>query len=182
MSAKQWARPRNCTIVIVSLGCCIAGVRGGTASPPTDAKLRIGTYDPRAIAVAYAQSTPWNERLKAKQKELKEAEARGDEKRVSELKAWGKMQQRQLHRQGFAGAPVDDILAQMKDRLPSTAEKARVAVITRTADYVAAGTEVVDITDELVALFNPSEKTLKTVQELRKHPALSMEEVDRIED
>jgi hypothetical protein len=87
-----------------------------------------------------------------------------------------------MHRQGFAGAPVEDILDQVKDQLPSVAGKARVTVITRTADYVAAGTEVVDVTDELVMLFSPSEKTLKTIQELRKHPPMSMEEVDRIAD
>lgn len=168
--------------VALGVACSMAAMRAGAANQTADTKVRIGTYDARAIAVAYAGSALCGQQLKEKRKEQTDAEARGDKERVKELHAWGKAHQQRLHRQGFAGAPVDDILAQVKDRLPSAAEKARVAVITRTTDYVAAGAEVVDVTDELVNIFNPSEKTLKMIRELRKHPPLSVEEADKIED
>jgi hypothetical protein len=155
-----------------------AGVAASRPVPP----VRIGVYDCRAIAVAYAQTAAWNREISANMKAMEQAKTAGDGKRVAELKAWGKNQQRRLHRQGFAGAPVDDILAKVKDRLPDIAAKTRVAVITRSADYVASGVEVVDVTDDLVTLFEPSPKTLRTIAELRKHPPLTEEEVENMKD
>ena len=70
-------------------------------------KLRVGTYDNRAIAVAYASSkyNPVSEKME----EYEKAKATGDVERAKEMEAWGKKHQRQLHRQGFARVPADEL-------------------------------------------------------------------------
>ena len=72
-------------------------------------KVRVGTYDSRAIAVAYASSrfSPVAEKMR----EFELAKQANDKERVRTLEAWGEKHQRGLHRQGFARVPVDDLLA-----------------------------------------------------------------------
>ena len=53
-------------------------------------------------------------------------------------------------------------------QLPDVARDADVALIARACDYTAPGVQIVDVTDALVQLFRPSEKTLRTIAELRK--------------
>ncbi|MHC4218563.1 MAG: hypothetical protein ACYSU7_08935, partial [Planctomycetota bacterium] len=113
---------------------------------------------------------------------LKEAKAAGDGDRVKELEAWGEKAQRQLHRQGFGRVPVTDLLGHVKDRLPTVAQEAGVDAITFECNYLAPGVEKVDITLELVMLFDPSERTLRTVEELRQHEPVDLDEIERNHD
>ena len=101
-------------------------------------------------------------------KEFAEAKAANDDKRVKELEAWGKKHQRELHRQGFAIVPVNNLLEHVKDKLPAVAQKTGVVAIVRACDFTASNVISVDVTDELVKIFEPSEKTLKTIAEIRK--------------
>lgn len=166
-------------VLVIAAGGCLLGPYPAAAQSTGTPKVRIGTYDARAVAVAYAHSELNNQQVKEKMQELKDAEAREDAKRVKELKAWGEAHQWLLHMQGFAGAPVEDILARKKDEVAAVAKAAGVEAIARKADYTAANVEVVDVTDELVKLFKPSEKALKTIAEVRKHPAMGMAELEQ---
>jgi hypothetical protein len=157
----------------------MVGVRSTEAQPAQTTKFKIGTYDARAVAMAYAHSEANDKQLKEKMQELKDAEVKGDAKRVKELKAWGEAHQWLLHMQGFAGAPVEGILTKMKDQLAATAKAAGVHVIARKTDFTDDQVEVVDVTDQVVKLFNPSEKTLKMVRELRQRPAMDMAELEQ---
>jgi hypothetical protein len=162
-------------LVIYSM--CLAPLWGGETPSAGPVKARIGTYDSRAVAVAYAASEQHQKLMKEKMQELKTAQAGGDSKRVKELKAWGDGQQRLMHMQGFAGAPVDDILAQVQERLPSVAKAAGVDALTRQVDYASADVQIVDVTDAIVKLFDPSEKTLKTIAEVRRHVPAKIEDI-----
>jgi hypothetical protein len=139
-------------------------------------KLRVGTYDSRAIAVAFAASK-YNP-VAEKMKEHEKAKAAGDTKRVRELEAWGEKQQRALHRQGFGRVPVDDLLEQVKDKLPIVAAKSGVVAVTMYCNYSSPDVELVDLTNELVALFDPTEKTLAIVKDLRQHEPVDLDEID----
>jgi hypothetical protein len=156
---------------VLSLWCSTIASAAEPAS-----NLRVGIYDNRAIAVAYAASK--HNPVAGKMKEHKEAKAAGDTERVKELEAWGKKHQRQLHRQGFGRVPVDDLLTCVKEKLPEVAEDGGVDVIVWQCDYSGPNVEVVDITKELVQLFDPSEKTLKTVAELKKHDPIDLDTVE----
>lgn len=141
--------------------------------------LRIGTYDTRAIAVAYAHSSYLQTPLRAKKQELEAAKAAGDTARMKELEEWGQAHQRQLHRQGFSRVPVTDLLAHVKDRLPEAAARAGVQAIAADCDYLAPGVVTVDITDELVRLFDPSPRVLSIVKDMKGKPPLSLNEVEK---
>jgi hypothetical protein len=173
---------RNLVMFLVLLG--LALMSGTAVHPgPRDeeaAPLRVGVYDSRAIAVAFAGSEFL--RVGEKMQALKEAKAAGDGDRVKELEAWGEKAQRQLHRQGFGRVPVTDLLGHVKDRLPTVAQEAGVDAITFECNYLAPGVEKVDITLELVMLFDPSERTLRTVEELRQHEPVDLDEIERNHD
>ena len=166
---------------LVVVLACSAGARAFAAEPTApDKKLRIGTYDNRAIAVAFAPSK-YNP-VAEKMKEMEKAKAAGDEAKQQELKVWGEAQQRKLHRQGFGRAPVDDLLAAVKDKLPEAAHRAGVAAIVWQCDYAGDNVEIVDVTDELVRLFEPSERVLKIVKDLKGKPPLDLDVIEKHRD
>jgi hypothetical protein len=129
-------------------------------------KVRIGTYDSRAIAIAYAPSrfNPTREKKAAYEK----AKTAGDREKMKDLESWGEQFQRQLHFQGFGRVPVDDLLAPVKDQMAKLARDRQLAAICMSCDFVGGDVEIVDITDDLVKLYDPSEKTLEHVQGIRK--------------
>ena len=98
--------------------------------------------------------------------DYEKAKAAGDEAKKSELQA-RPQHQRQLHLQGFGRVPVDDLLEPVKKEVAQLAEQ-RLSAITMNCDYVGDDIELVDVTDALVKLYNPSEKTLKIAQEVRR--------------
>jgi hypothetical protein len=141
--------------------------------------IRIGTYDSRAIAVAYARSAHMQAVHADLLRRRAEAQAHGDEPLVREIEAEGGALQLRLHLQGFSTAPVDDLLDAVRDRLPEIARRSGVGAITRSVDYHAATVEIVDVTDALVALFDPDSGVLSTVAELRSRAPLALEAVAR---
>jgi hypothetical protein len=156
----------------LAVGAC-AVLGGGPAAEgaPNDKKVRIGTYDSRAIAIAYAHSrfNPVGEKMAAYEK----AKAAGDREEIKELEAWGQEHQRQLHFQGFSRVPVDDLLAPVKDGVAKLARERKLAAITMNCDFTGGQVELVDVTDDLVKLYDPSEKTLKRARAVRAvKPAL----------
>jgi len=160
--------------ILSSLLCAIITLNGCTACKYVDTaqKIRVGIYDSRAIAVAYAHSDFNEKRLQAKMPEMEKAKAAGDTKKIKELDAWGHAQQHKIHRQGFGTAPVDDILENIKDNLPQIRKQANVIALVSKWDkkslkrYKSA--ELIDVTDLMIAPFNPNEKVLETIEQLKK--------------
>src|SRR5688572_6262145 len=109
-------------------GLMLAGHRVAAASPQTSASvhtttqaIRIGTYDSRAIVMAYARSPQFAAKMKDLQHQLAEATKTGDTKRVTELNTLGESMQVRLNMQGFSVAPVDDVLDTVRGQLPELA-------------------------------------------------------------
>ena len=104
--------------------------------------------------------------------EMEKAKAAGDTKKIKELDKWGKAHQAKLHRQGFSTAPVDDVLEHIKDKLPQIAKDVNVVALVSKWDkktlkrYKSA--ELIDVTDLIVAPFNPKEKQLKVIEQIKK--------------
>ena len=151
---------------LLALGtCAFLGIGLAADDAPKGKKIRIGTYDSRAIAIAYAHSAfnPVKEKWAAYQK----AKAAGDRAKMKELEAWGEQHQRQLHFQGFGRVPVDDLLAPVKDQVAKLLRERQLAAITMNCDFTSGAVELVDVTDDLVKLYDPSQKTLKRVRAVR---------------
>ena len=170
-----------------SIGCSPHAAPAPPIPAPggTEGILRIGVYDSRAIAVAYAAS-PYHDKAIAKLAEEKSAaDLAGDGRRAQAIKARGAALQTKLHLQGFARAPVDDLLDPVRDRLPEVAARAGVQVILPAPDWRDPAVQTVDLTDDLVSLYRPTPRTLRTVKELRAKkpvPVLDLLIADRSGD
>ena len=148
------------------------------AAPPKQMKTRVGIYDSRAVALAYC-GTEYHEHAIAKFKQdYEQAKAVGDTKRTKEIDAEMWRLQKQAHRQVFSTAGVDDILEHIKDNLPQIAKEADVITLVSKWDkktlkhYKFA--ELIDVTDLIVAPFNPKEKQLKTIEQLKKEKPIPL--------
>ena len=143
----------------------------------------MGTFDSRAVAVAYVQSDAFGNYLVAQQtdvaKVLERAKTAGDETLVAELDALGPTMQKRLHEQGFGTAPVDDIIARIMDKLPNIAKEAGVDVIVSkwTLTYRSPAAKFVDVTGLIAAEFDPDERTLKMIQSTVEADPVPLDEI-----
>jgi len=155
-------------LILGALALVAARSHGG--DNPKGTKIRIGTYDNRLIAIAYVDSRFQKGLMAEKEAAHRKAKEAGDQAKVKELEAWGGRFQRQLHFQGFGRAPVDDLLEPVKEQIAKLARDKQLAAITMSCDFTAEDVELIDITDDLVMLYDPSdkEKMLQTVREFRK--------------
>ena len=139
-----------------------------TPDEKSDAKIRVGTFDSRALALAYYRSDQFSAHIKEMHKELETAKQAGDKKRIAELEAAGPELQELVHGQGFGTAPVDNILAKIKSRLPEIAKEANVDIIVSKWNiiYQRDNLEFVDVSNLIVKAFNPDESTLKVISDI----------------
>ena len=156
--------------LVVALACGPARSEG-----PKPGKVRIGTYETRAITAASVRSKFFEEYLADLQAKRKEFEAAGDAKGVAEIEKEGARRQAQVHWQGFGNMPVDDHLAPIKASFPGICKEANISAIASGVVYADDGVELVDVTDLLVKQYEPSEKTLKIITELRKQPPIEFD-------
>jgi hypothetical protein len=161
----------------VALSVWLAGATASAQSQTN--KLRVGIYDSRAVAIAYGNSPAFQDSLKAVRADYEKARAEKDDKRMKEIGARMKLAQRRAHEQGFSTGSVAGILAKIKDSLPAVAKQAGVQVIVSQweLNYQSPEVELVDVTDELVALFHPSEKVLGWVKSSREQKPLPIEKI-----
>lgn len=169
-------------LMVAGAGCVLSGfsaVNGGQKKQ----LLRVGVYDSRGIAIAFANSEHWSKVLKEKQAALEQAKNDGDTEKVKEIEAWGPAQQAHAHLQGFGTAPVHECFEPVKDKIAAVAKAAGVDLIVSKweLDYLAADAETVDVTMELAKLFNPSEKAWKSIQSLDKWKPYSHEKLKLLE-
>jgi uncharacterized membrane protein len=157
----------------LSLGGETPGVK------PAKGVLRVGTFDSRAVAVAYVRSAAGGAKIKRLMEQYEQAKAAGNEAEMKRLQAEGKAAQDRLHQQGFSTASVANIMETIQDQLPAIAKQAGVELILSKWDavYLAPGSETIDVTDLILKPFNPDKKTLDIVEQLRKHAPIPMEKL-----
>ena len=142
--------------------------------------VRIGTYDNRAIAIAWASSkyNPVGEKVK----ELEAAKKANDTKKIAELEAWGPAHQRLLHFQGFGRVPVSELLEPVQPKIQELMKERGLSAVAMQCDALAEGVETVDLTMDLVKLFDPNEKTLDWAEQVKAHDPLSLIELAKMDD
>ena len=146
---------------------------------PAKETLRVGTFDSRAIVVAYVRSEPAKQLLSNHFEKLNKAKEEGDEKLVKELEALGQAYQQVQHQQGFSTASVAEYLEKVKAELPKIAEDAGIDIIVSKWEvmYINPSIEIVDVTSHLVKLFKPDERALKIIEELTKQAPMPLLEL-----
>jgi hypothetical protein len=145
---------------------------------------RIGIYDSRAIAYAHFWSNRHQRKLEDLSKAAKAARVGGDEERFKELAAALKREQETSHLQVFSTAPVDDVLAGMKDHVTVVQKEAGVGTLVSKWDEPALkkyrGAKQVDVTDLLLRDFKLDGKKMKIVQDIRKQKPLPRDQAQEL--
>jgi hypothetical protein len=163
----------------------------------TGSALRVGTFDSRALAMAYYRSQAFGRHMEGLRAEYEEAKAARNKKRVRELEAksssptwpdsgWppSPAQQELIHKQGFSTWPVDNVLEKIRGHIPEVSRQADVSVIVSVWDivYKRPGVEFVDVTDLMVTPFDPDEATLEIVKQLKAQRPVPLEELKNHQD
>lgn len=139
-------------------------------------KTRIGVFDSRMVAIAYYNSEPQRAAIQQMQADLRDAKAAGDESKIQELQLQGPAMQNLMHYQVFSTASIPNVMEQLAPALPQVAERAGVALIVSKWEisYQRGDVERVDVTDELVRQFAPSEKVQKWIAEGATKPPVPL--------
>jgi len=140
----------------------------------------VGTFDSRAIAIAYYRSDAHMSYVEGQKAEHAKAVESGDMERVKELEAEGEASQDLAHKQAFSTWPVDNILEIIKGKIPEIAKQADVDLIVSKWNivYQQSGIEIIDVTDVMVKLLDPDEQTLGTIEQIKKMDPLPLEELE----
>jgi len=146
--------------------------------------VRVGTFDSRALALAYYRSDAFNRYIKELQAKAEKAKAAGDAKRVKKLEGEGEAMQELAHKQGFGTWPVDNILKKISKKIPGIAKQANVDVIVSkwAMAYQRPGVKFVDVTDLMVKPFNPNKKTQEVIREIQKQKPVPLEKLKGHQD
>lgn len=171
---------RKLTLLFLTGVAAMVFVSAGHAQESsTTSSARIGTFDSRAIATAFYRSAKFQEFFPDLWTELAEAKASGDEWQVKELEAYGAAMQHRIHQQGFSTGSVMEIMEKISDALPEIARGAGVSVIVSKWEvtYESSAADLVDLTPQLVALFDPNEPTLKVVERLMTLAPVPMDQL-----
>jgi hypothetical protein len=147
----------------------------GDPEPTARGAIRVGTFDTRAVALAYGRSDGFMEWVRTLKERAEQARTEGDDQLLAQLEAEGQAKQEELHRQVFGGAPIDEILASIEASRPEIAREAQVDLIVRGVLYSGPDVEVVDVSREMTMPFEPDEKTLQILEQLLATPPVEME-------
>jgi hypothetical protein len=148
----------------------------------------VGTFDSRAVLVAYVGSKSFQGYLDAQKADIERARERakdaGDNRLAADLDKLGPAMQLRIHQQGFSTAPVDDIIARIQARLPGIANRAGVDVIVSkwALTYQGPSARFVDVTDLLVAEFDPSAATLQSIRGLLRQDPVPLDQIEELKE
>ncbi len=167
-------------VVLAGWGMELAkGAEDAGGGKSEKARLRVGTFDSRAVAIAYVNSDAGRRHVRQMMDEYQKAKAANNEPQAKQLAEQCRATQDLFHQQGFGTASVANILTEIKDQLPGIARQAGVDVIVSKWDlaYQSETAEFVDVTELLVQPFHPNEKVQRWVEQIRQKAPISAEEL-----
>lgn len=98
---------------------------------------------------------------------------------MKQFKSEGSGLQVRMHQQVFSTGSVTDIIEKIKTALPPIAKEAGVSLIVSKWQiaYKDPSVEYVDVTTQLVKLFNPNDEALKMIEDLDKQEPVPIEKL-----
>ena len=163
--------------LVTAVGCLIIPALAAQSQP--SGNLKVGIYDSRAIAVAYARSEMHRQWLAQLMSERDQARSAGDTKRIKEIEAQGAAMQERFHQQGFGTASVTGLLDKIKYQIPGVAQETGVALIVSKWEvvYRDPAVEYLDVTIPLVRRFGADTKVIQMIEDLLKHPPVPADQL-----
>jgi hypothetical protein len=136
-------------------------------------KFRVGTYDSRAVVIAYFNSAHSQSTMKTMQElnaKMQKAKKENDSVMIKKLNFEGPTRQAILHEKGFGTGSVRYELLEIKDKIDSLAkaEKIDLVVSKWELNYSDTNCEIIDLTEKIASLFMPNERFKNMVQDIIK--------------
>jgi hypothetical protein len=141
-------------------------------------RLKIGTYDSRAVTYAYFssdQNTALRQQLKKERDEIMKT---SDTTKWKETMCKVLTEDYLLHQRVFATGSAAFILEKVKKQIPAIAKTAGVDVLVSKWEltWCDSSAIIVDLTDSVAQLFTPIDKLGKTYEEIKKMVKLENDE------
>lgn len=156
------------TALVLAVG--ISAAQTALPAEPTQprARVRVGTFDPMPVVVAFYRSDLSAEHMRTLHAAHAEAKAAGDTKEVQRLEAEGAALQELAHKQLEGKAGIENILERLRPRLDGVLAASDIDLIVE-ARIVHARPDVqtVDITDAMLRALKADEQTLRVIEELK---------------
>ena len=173
-------RLTTCLIAMVIAGPLMLAIAAEPAKEAGKSKVRVGVFDSRAVAGAWYRSKAHMNQISEMKAEHEKAKKAGNTKREAELEKKGSGSQEAAHRQCFSNEPIDDVLKRIEKNLPKIAESAGVDILVSKWEiaYQDKSAKFVDVTWEMVNLFEPDEATVKMLKELIESEPIPTDQLD----
>jgi len=130
------------------------------------ARIRIGTFDSRCVALVYGRSADFMKLRDSVENIYSKAKEDGDKEKIAEIEQYKPTMQVLLHQQVFSNGSINNILEKIKEKFPVIAKENNLKMILSKWEIIFAdeSIELIDITDQLTAMFNPDEATKKLLK------------------
>lgn len=155
---------------LLSIAACSSPQEVPAAPSGGDAVATVGTYDPRAVCIAYVNGPLFQKWANEQKVAHDAAKAKGDTATCAAIEKTMQSTQARFHEQAFSCGDVDDILAVVADAVAKVCADAGVVRVEKVNQARAAGVATVDVTAKLVEVFQPSEKGRGWIADLKDRP------------
>ena len=180
----KWQTLSIASLVVGLIAACLSAQDRPEVAPAAGAggaapaAMLIGTYDGRAVALAYYRSDAGLARIKAVVDEARKAKAAND-KNAAELERKVHRLSMRNHAQVFSNLPVSEVVQKHvgEQALREIARQAGVQAIVPAVEWRDESIQTVDVTDALVEHFRPSDKTRGYARDIRNKPPAEIWEV-----
>ena len=127
------------------------------------ARIRVGTFDSRLVALAYYNSKDYDKFISDFNRQYKVAESKKDSATIKKMLVRGPVLQRMMNDRIFGKGSINLILDNYKDKLDAIGKANNVIMVVSKWEvvYKTPGVEFVDLTWKIMAIWNPSEQVIK---------------------
>ena len=143
------------------------------------AKLRIGTFDSRCVALAYGRSAEFNQLRDSIETLYSKAKEDSNKAKIDEIDQYKPTMQVLLHQQVFSNGSINNIAEKIKEKISAIAKQNKLNMILSKWEitFTDGSVELVDITDQLTALYNPDEATKKIIDNIKAMEPVPIEKI-----
>ncbi|AQQ10284.1 hypothetical protein L21SP3_02112 [Sedimentisphaera cyanobacteriorum] len=134
--------------------------------------LKTACYDPRAVAIAYANSEMFDNYLKGRRRQYEKADASGNTKAADAIDKKMTELQEKFHKMAFSGESADMILEKVSGKVDNILQESGTHKLVNKWNPSIDTSNMEDLTVQLSAIFNPSNKTLKMIEQGTKNPPI----------
>ena len=158
---------RNYFSVII-LAVFVLSIMTWTSTSAAQTKVRIGIFDSRSVAIVYANSKFFKNPFSEITARMKAAKDKKDDKEIAKIEYEAKLRQAILHDQGFGKGSVNTIIDLYRDKIAEIAKTENLSAVVSKWEviYSKPDIELVDITDKIIAFFEPSDKMKEVIKEV----------------